>query len=131
MVEDTASDPAVAAGAERVQDVPGQGLEVVGVAEEPQRGVPSPAVADDPSASASPAGDEAGPTEAGTTFRTATALKQGQSGIAQASAGAVVEALRAVARAGATVVVASYDPVVVDGCDDVIRLEPADGEQAA
>ncbi|MFJ3937264.1 hypothetical protein [Streptomyces parvus] len=47
----------------------------------------SPAVADDPSASASPAGDEAGPTEAGTTFRTATALKQGQSGIAQASAG--------------------------------------------
>ncbi|PVC94581.1 hypothetical protein [Streptomyces sp. CS147] len=46
-----------------------------------------PAVADDPSASASPAGDEAGPTEAGTTFRTATALKQGRSGTAQASAG--------------------------------------------
>ncbi|WP_408993106.1 hypothetical protein [Streptomyces sp. 1268] len=46
-----------------------------------------PAVADGPSASASPAGDEAGPTEAGTTFRTATALKQGQSGTAQASAG--------------------------------------------
>ncbi|MFB7399354.1 hypothetical protein ACFCZR_04165 [Streptomyces rubiginosohelvolus] len=46
-----------------------------------------PALADDPSASASPAGDEAGPTEAGTTFRTATALKQGQSGTAQASAG--------------------------------------------
>ncbi|SCD86981.1 hypothetical protein GA0115253_102173 [Streptomyces sp. Termitarium-T10T-6] len=46
-----------------------------------------PAVADDPSASASPAGDEPGPTEAGTTFRTATALKQGQSGTAQASAG--------------------------------------------
>ncbi|MGQ4729210.1 MULTISPECIES: hypothetical protein [Streptomyces] len=46
-----------------------------------------PAVADGPSASTSPAGDEAGPTEAGTTFRTATALKQGQSGTAQASAG--------------------------------------------
>lgn len=46
-----------------------------------------PAVADDPSASASPAEDEAGPTEAGTTFRTATALKPGQAGIAQASAG--------------------------------------------
>lgn len=46
-----------------------------------------PAVADDPSASASPAADEAGPTEAGTTFRTATALKQGRSGTAQASAG--------------------------------------------
>ncbi|NEC20443.1 hypothetical protein, partial [Streptomyces parvus] len=46
-----------------------------------------PAVADDPSASASPAGDEAGPTEAGTTFRTATALKQGRSGTAQASTG--------------------------------------------
>lgn len=46
-----------------------------------------PALADDPSASASPAGDEAGPTEAGTTFRTATALKQGRSGTAQASAG--------------------------------------------
>ncbi len=48
-----------------------------------------------------------------------------------ASAGAVVEALRAVASAGATVVVASHDPVVVDGCDAVIRLERADGEQAA
>ncbi|MFE2206690.1 hypothetical protein [Streptomyces rubiginosohelvolus] len=46
-----------------------------------------PALADDPSASASPARDEAGPTEAGTTFRTATALEQGQSGTAQASAG--------------------------------------------
>ncbi|WNF30545.1 hypothetical protein RI138_29045 [Streptomyces sp. C11-1] len=46
-----------------------------------------PAVADDPSASASPAGEEAGPTEAGTTFRTATALKQGQRGTAQASTG--------------------------------------------
>ncbi|MDX2916705.1 MULTISPECIES: hypothetical protein [Streptomyces] len=46
-----------------------------------------PALADDPSASASPAGDEAGPTEAGTTFRTATALKQGRTGTARASAG--------------------------------------------
>ncbi|GGP73674.1 hypothetical protein [Streptomyces sindenensis] len=46
-----------------------------------------PALADDPSASASPAGEEAGPTEAGTTFRTATVLKQGRSGTAQASAG--------------------------------------------
>ncbi|MBK3557426.1 hypothetical protein JHN55_12975 [Streptomyces sp. MBT56] len=46
-----------------------------------------PALADDPSASASLSGDEAGPTEAGTTFRTATALKQGRSGTAQASAG--------------------------------------------
>ncbi len=46
-----------------------------------------PALADDPSASASPSADAAGPTEAGTTFRTATALKQGQSGTAQASAG--------------------------------------------
>ncbi|MFE7336107.1 hypothetical protein [Streptomyces griseus] len=45
------------------------------------------AVADDPSASASPAGDEAGPTEAGTTFRTATALKPDQTGTAQASTG--------------------------------------------
>ncbi|MBQ1111529.1 hypothetical protein [Streptomyces sp. C3-3] len=45
------------------------------------------AVADDPSASASPADDGAGPTEAGTTFRTATALEQGRTGTAQASAG--------------------------------------------
>ncbi|NEB37122.1 hypothetical protein [Streptomyces sp. SID14515] len=45
------------------------------------------AVADDPSASASPAEDAAGPTEAGTTFRTATALKPDQTGTAQASAG--------------------------------------------
>lgn len=45
------------------------------------------AVADDPSASASPDGQGPGPTEAGTTFRTATALQQGQSGTAQASAG--------------------------------------------
>ncbi|MFC9174899.1 MULTISPECIES: hypothetical protein [unclassified Streptomyces] len=45
------------------------------------------AVADDPSASASPADEGADPTEAGTTFRTATALRQGQSGTAQASAG--------------------------------------------
>ncbi|MFI1223412.1 MULTISPECIES: hypothetical protein [unclassified Streptomyces] len=45
------------------------------------------AVADDPSASASPAEDGSGPTEAGTAFRTATALKQGRTGTAQASAG--------------------------------------------
>ncbi|MZF54577.1 hypothetical protein GTX53_12090 [Streptomyces sp. SID5594] len=45
------------------------------------------AVADDPSASASPGDEGPGPTEAGTTFRTATALQQGQSGTAQASAG--------------------------------------------
>ncbi|WP_228989231.1 hypothetical protein [Streptomyces sp. DH8] len=47
----------------------------------------APAFADDPSAGASPAEEEAGPTEAGTTFRTATALKPGQTGTAQASAG--------------------------------------------
>ncbi|WP_103535595.1 hypothetical protein [Streptomyces sp. SM11] len=46
-----------------------------------------PAVADDPSASASATEDTAGPTEAGTAFRTATALRQGQTGTAQASAG--------------------------------------------
>ncbi|UZI27394.1 hypothetical protein [Streptomyces sp. VB1] len=45
------------------------------------------AAADDPSASASPIDDGAGPTEAGTTFRTATALDQGQTGTARASAG--------------------------------------------
>ncbi|MFJ7057551.1 hypothetical protein ACIQVA_07300 [Streptomyces microflavus] len=45
------------------------------------------AVADGPSASASPGDEGSGPTEAGTTFRTATALQQGQSGTAQASAG--------------------------------------------
>ncbi|CAM5436080.1 Secreted protein OS=Streptomyces microflavus OX=1919 GN=Smic_71030 PE=4 SV=1 [Streptomyces microflavus] len=45
------------------------------------------AVADDPSASASPGDEGSGPTEAGTTFRTATALQQGQAGTAQASAG--------------------------------------------
>ncbi|MFD6797387.1 hypothetical protein [Streptomyces cyaneofuscatus] len=45
------------------------------------------AVADDPSASTSPGDEGPGPTEAGTTFRTATALRQGQSGTAQASAG--------------------------------------------
>ncbi|MFF6906676.1 hypothetical protein ACFY9Q_12100 [Streptomyces sp. NPDC012389] len=45
------------------------------------------AAADDPSASASPSDEGSGPTEAGTTFRTATALQQGQSGTAQASAG--------------------------------------------
>ncbi|MGW1201981.1 hypothetical protein [Streptomyces cyaneofuscatus] len=45
------------------------------------------AVADDPSASASPGVEGPGPTEAGTAFRTATALRQGQTGTAQASAG--------------------------------------------
>ncbi|MCX4680133.1 hypothetical protein OG413_33480 [Streptomyces sp. NBC_01433] len=48
------------------------------------------AVADDPSATASPGEDDAGksgPTEAGTTFRTATSLQQGQRGTAEASAG--------------------------------------------
>ena len=41
------------------------------------------------------------------------------------SASAVVGALRAVASAGATVVVASHDPVVVDVCDLVVPLERA------
>ncbi|MBT3073054.1 MULTISPECIES: hypothetical protein [Streptomyces] len=45
------------------------------------------AVADDPTPSASPGDEGPGPTEAGTTFRTATALQQGQAGTAQASAG--------------------------------------------
>ncbi|MFJ4965213.1 hypothetical protein ACIP6P_22635 [Streptomyces sp. NPDC088729] len=50
------------------------------------------ASAEDPPASASPDGEgppdaEAAPTEAGTAFRTATALRQGQTGTAQASAG--------------------------------------------
>ncbi|MGW4227735.1 hypothetical protein ACWEF9_00350 [Streptomyces sp. NPDC004980] len=46
------------------------------------------AVADDPSASASPAeGEAAGPTEAGTTFRTATAIQQEQTATADASTG--------------------------------------------
>jgi len=45
------------------------------------------AVADGPSVSASPGDEGSGPTEAGTTFRTATALQQGQTGTAQASAG--------------------------------------------
>ncbi|MGW2178276.1 hypothetical protein ACWCXX_09345 [Streptomyces sp. NPDC001732] len=47
------------------------------------------AVADDPSTSPSPsASDEsAGPTEAGTTFRTATAIRQGQTATAEASTG--------------------------------------------
>ncbi|MFJ9638044.1 hypothetical protein [Streptomyces sp. NPDC101178] len=45
------------------------------------------AVADDPSASASPGDEGPGPTEAGTTFRTATALQQGRTGTAQASSG--------------------------------------------
>ncbi|MFC8228078.1 hypothetical protein [Streptomyces sp. NPDC057287] len=43
---------------------------------------------DDPSASASPSdGDAAGPTEAGTTFRTATPVEQGQTATADASTG--------------------------------------------
>ncbi|MGA6170505.1 hypothetical protein ACPEIF_09685 [Streptomyces sp. NPDC012600] len=45
------------------------------------------AVADSPTPSASPGDEGSGPTEAGTTFRTATALQQGQTGTAQASAG--------------------------------------------
>ncbi|MET7366507.1 hypothetical protein ABZS61_11890 [Streptomyces sp. NPDC005566] len=46
------------------------------------------ALADDPSASASPAEDgEAGPTEAGTTFRTATAIQQDMTATADASTG--------------------------------------------
>ncbi|MFD3608325.1 hypothetical protein ACFWXA_09690 [Streptomyces atroolivaceus] len=46
------------------------------------------AVADDPSASASPAdGEAAGPTEAGTTFRTATEIQQEQTATADASTG--------------------------------------------
>ncbi|MFE2291774.1 hypothetical protein [Streptomyces sp. NPDC059452] len=45
------------------------------------------AVADGPSASASPGDEGSGPTEAGTTFRTATPLQQGQTGSAKASAG--------------------------------------------
>ncbi|MFE5238925.1 MULTISPECIES: hypothetical protein [unclassified Streptomyces] len=46
------------------------------------------AVADDPSASASPAdGDASGPTEAGTTFRTATPVQQEQTATADASTG--------------------------------------------
>ncbi|MFJ8885024.1 hypothetical protein ACIRJR_16675 [Streptomyces sp. NPDC102402] len=46
------------------------------------------AVADDPSASASPAdGEAAGPTEAGTTFRTATPVQQEQTATADASTG--------------------------------------------
>ncbi|KPC79246.1 MULTISPECIES: hypothetical protein [Streptomyces] len=46
------------------------------------------AVADDPSASASPAdGESPGPTEAGTTFRTATAIQQEQTATADASTG--------------------------------------------
>ncbi|MFJ8752879.1 hypothetical protein ACIREO_26615 [Streptomyces sp. NPDC102441] len=48
-----------------------------------------PAVADDPSASTSPAEDDgtAGPTEAGTTFRTATPIQQEQTATADASTG--------------------------------------------
>ncbi|WP_299538419.1 hypothetical protein [uncultured Streptomyces sp.] len=44
------------------------------------------ASADDPSSSATPS-EDSGPTEAGTTFRTATPLQQEQRGTAQASAG--------------------------------------------
>ncbi|WP_411080402.1 hypothetical protein [Streptomyces sp. cmx-18-6] len=45
------------------------------------------AVAADPSPSASSGEEGSGPTEAGTAFRTATALQQGQTGTARASAG--------------------------------------------
>ncbi|WP_373302386.1 hypothetical protein [Streptomyces gelaticus] len=45
------------------------------------------AVADDPSASPSASEDRAAPTEAGTTFRTATALQQNQRATAEASTG--------------------------------------------
>ncbi|MEV6262637.1 hypothetical protein AB0M42_18075 [Streptomyces sp. NPDC051784] len=46
------------------------------------------AIADDPAASASPAADEtAGPTEAGTAFRTATPIRQEQAATAEASTG--------------------------------------------
>ncbi|GGT19606.1 MULTISPECIES: hypothetical protein [Streptomyces] len=45
------------------------------------------AAADSPSASASPSGGAAGPTEAGTAFRTATPVKPGQRATAEASTG--------------------------------------------
>lgn len=45
------------------------------------------AAADDPSPSPSASGDGSGPTEAGTTFRTATALQQGETATAGASTG--------------------------------------------
>ncbi|OKJ74893.1 hypothetical protein [Streptomyces sp. CB02460] len=47
----------------------------------------SAAVADDASPSPSASGDASGPTEAGTTFRTATALQQGETATAGASTG--------------------------------------------
>ncbi|MEU8587571.1 hypothetical protein AB0C59_11315 [Streptomyces sp. NPDC048664] len=47
----------------------------------------SPAAADDPSPSASPSGDSAAPTSAGTSFRTATEITQGQQATANASTG--------------------------------------------
>ncbi|WP_329125585.1 hypothetical protein [Streptomyces sp. NBC_01465] len=46
-----------------------------------------PAAADTPSPSPSASGDTSSPTQAGTSFRTATALKQDQSGTADASTG--------------------------------------------
>jgi hypothetical protein len=45
------------------------------------------AAEDDPSAGPSPSGSSAGPTEAGTTFRTATAIHHNQRATARASAG--------------------------------------------
>ncbi|MET7617526.1 hypothetical protein [Streptomyces sp. NPDC005408] len=50
-------------------------------------GTAGSAVADDPSPSPSKSGDAAGPTEAGTGFRNATAIEQGQKATAGASAG--------------------------------------------
>ncbi|WP_374213927.1 hypothetical protein [Streptomyces sp. A3M-1-3] len=51
-------------------------------------GTAGPALADDPSASASPTGeDAAAPTEAGTAFRDATAIEQGRRATAAASTG--------------------------------------------
>lgn len=47
----------------------------------------SAASADDATASPSPSGEESGPTEAGTTFRTATAIQQGETATAGASTG--------------------------------------------
>ncbi|MEU2246540.1 hypothetical protein [Streptomyces sp. NPDC019224] len=47
----------------------------------------SAAAADDASASPSPSGDGSGPTEAGTAFRTATAIQQGETATAGASTG--------------------------------------------
>ncbi|OKI08131.1 hypothetical protein A6A06_35410 [Streptomyces sp. CB02923] len=50
-------------------------------------GAAGPAGADSPSPSASPSGSAAGPTEAGTSFRTATPVKAGQRATAGASTG--------------------------------------------